>query len=154
MQVITDEKLYNNLWDRIYQEYSFSPQNDKWLCPDTTYDVYRLGSIWDEKQEKIINQIFCRLVSDVMYALDWHHDCFIFDPNENIPFGYQYYDDSRDCTVYFPTYYPDGDYYFFIAGDWSFGMFGHPWKNELIVTGTPLKREIAKAAKELKLEKQ
>ncbi|MBQ8959834.1 MAG: DUF2716 domain-containing protein [Ruminococcus sp.] len=154
MQVITDEKLYNDLWDRIYREYSFSPQNEKWLCPDIAYDVYRLGPVWDEKQAEIIDQIFCRLVSGHMYALDWHHDCFIFDPHENIPFGYQYYDDSRDCTVYFPTYYPDGDFYFFIAADWSFGMFGHPWRNELIVTGIPLRREIEKAAKELDLEKQ
>ena len=40
MQVITDKKLYRSIWDKIYQEYFFSTQNEKWLCPDTTYDVY------------------------------------------------------------------------------------------------------------------
>ena len=153
MQVITDEKLYKRIWDRIYQEYSFSTQNEKWLCPDTEYDVYNLKSVWDEKQESIVNQIFCRVVGEEMYALDWQHDCFVFNPSENIPFGYQYYDLARNCSVYFPTYYPDGDYHFFISKDWSVGLFGHPWRNELIITGNVLKQEIANAADDLKLKK-
>ena len=39
-----------------------------------------------------------------------------------------YYDRVRDCTVYFPEYYPDGDYHFFVSKEWSFGLYGHPWK--------------------------
>ena len=153
MQVITDKKLYRSIWDKIYQDYFFSTQNEKWLCPDTTYDVYHLGEPWNEKQEAIVNQILCRIISTEMYALDWQHDCFIFKPTENIPFGYQYYDLERDCSVYFPTYFPDGDYHFFISKDWSVGLFGHPWRNELIVTGSALRKEIAKSADDLKIEK-
>ncbi|MCR4758935.1 MAG: DUF2716 domain-containing protein [Oscillospiraceae bacterium] len=153
MQVITDQKLYDRIWDKIFQEYSFSTQNEKWLCPDTEYAVYRFGSLWDERQEAIVNQILCRIAGAEMYALDWQHDCFLFNPNENIPFAYQYYDTARDCTVYFPTYYPNGDYHFFISKDWSTGLFGHPWRSELIVTGAALMQAIADAADDLNLEK-
>ena len=153
MQVISDEKLYKSIWDKIYQEYLFSTQNEKWLYPDIEYDVYRLETVWEKKQEAIVNKIFCQIVGEEMYALDWQHDCFIFNPKENIPFGYQYYDLERDCSVYFPTYYPDGDYHFFISKNWTIGLFGHPWRNELIVTGTPLMQAIADAAHELHLEK-
>ena len=41
-------------------------------------------------------------------------------------------------NVYFPSYYPNGDYHFFIDKDWSFGMFGHPWKQEIVVWGKEL----------------
>ena len=153
MQVITDEKLYKSIWDKIYQEYLFSTQNEKWLCPETEFDVYRCGTLWDETQEAIVNQVFCRISGEEMYALDWQHDCFIFDPKENIPYGYQYYDLIRGCPVYFPTYYPDGDYHFFVSKDWAFGLFGHPWRNELIVTGAALMQAIAEAADDLDLKK-
>lgn len=153
MQVITDEKLYNSIWNRIYQDYSFSAQNENWLCPGSEYDLYRFGTVWDEKQEAIVNRILCRIVSAEMYALDWQHDCFIFDPKEKIPFEYQYYDLARDCAVYFPTYFPDGDYHFFVSTDWTAGLFGHPWRNELIVTGAALMQAIADAADDLDLER-
>lgn len=154
MQIITDESLSRRIWDRIYQAYCFSPQHEKWLCPDTEYDVYRLGAIWDERQEAAVNAILCRCVRGGIYALDWQHDCFLFDPHEHIPLGYQYYDAARDCNVYFPSYYPDGDYHFFVAADWSAGLFGHPWRRELIVAGAALKREIAAAAHDLNMERR
>ena len=153
MQVITDQTLYSSLWDKIHQDYAFSAQNEKWLCPDTDYAVYRFRSYWNEQQEATVNQILCRAVGGEMYALDWQHDCFTFDPNENIPTGFRYYDSERDVNVYFPTYYPDGDYCFFIAKDWSAGLFGHPWRKELIVTGKRLIAEIEKHCAELDLER-
>lgn len=153
MLIITDQKLYRSIWDKIYQDYRFSAQSENWLRPDAAYDVYRLGALWDEMQERTVNQILCRTVATEMYALDWQHDCFLFRPDEYIPYGYQYDDRARDCTVYFPSYYPDGDYHFFVSTDWTAGLFGHPWRKELIVTGDALRREIAKATAALNLEK-
>jgi hypothetical protein len=40
--------------------------------------------------------------------------------------------------VYFPTYYPNGDYYFFFDKEWKYGLFGHPWRNQIIVIGKEL----------------
>lgn len=74
----------------------------------------------------------------ILYALDWQHDCFIFNPHERIPLYYHYYDAERNVNVYFPSYYPDGDFHFFISEDWSFGMLGHPWRQELYLWGDEL----------------
>ncbi len=87
-----------------------------------------------------------------MYALDWKSDCFLFNPNERIPTGFEFYDDSRNCNVYFPEYYPDGDYHFFVSKDWALGLYGHPWRKELIVTGEELILAIEKNLTELGLK--
>lgn len=152
MQVITDEALYRRIWDRIYQDFSFSTGDGEWLRPAGESERFRLKSFWNEKQEAIINEILCNVIGEEMYALDWQHDCFVFSPAEQIPTGYQYHDSERDCNVYFPSYYPNGDYYFFVTKDFSSGLFGHPWRNELVVTGAALLREIRRNAQELDLE--
>lgn len=37
--------------------------------------------------------------------------------------------------MYFPTYYPNGDYHLFFDPDWNYGIFGNPWKKEIIIMG-------------------
>lgn len=76
------------------------------------YKKYHKAIPWNEEQENIINSILKELGLEKMYALDWNHDCFEFSPMEDISMNYNYYDSDRQCQVYFPTYYPDGDYYF------------------------------------------
>lgn len=39
--------------------------------------------------------------------------------HKNIPCEYEYYDYGRKCQVYFPTYYPNGDYHLFFDKDWT-----------------------------------
>ena len=53
-------------------------------------------------------------------------------------FEYEEYDSDRKCQVYFPTYYPNGDYHFFVDKEWKYGLFGHPWKHEIVVMGEKL----------------
>jgi hypothetical protein len=157
MQVITDKELYRKIWDKVFIDYSFSPSIDgprMWLRPKGTFQTYKLGQIWEEEQEAIVNTIFCKVIGEEMYALDWQHDCFLFDPNERIPPGFQYYDSQRACNVFFPEYYPNGDYHFFVSKDWSSGLYGHPWRKELIVAGEDLILAIEKNLAELGLKKQ
>ena len=157
MKVITDKDLYQRIWNKIYSDYSFHPSTDshgKWLKPEGIFRTYKLGKIWNEEQEAVINFILCEVIGKEMYALDWHHDCFLFDPNERIPTGYEYYDDARNCNVYFPEYYPNGDYHFFVSKDWTLGLYGHPGRKELIVAGEELILAIEKNLAELGLKKQ
>ncbi len=63
-----------------------------------------------------------------------------------------YYDSDRQCQVYFPTYYPDGDYYFFFDGTWNYGIFGQPWRNEIIIMGKELIKRFEKNKEKLGLE--
>lgn len=155
MQVIVDKGLYKRIWDKIYSDYSFYPSVDgqgNWLEPDGVFKKFRLEMLWDENQEAIVNTILCDVIGEEMYALDWKHDCFLFNPNERIPYGYQYFDSERKCNVYFPEYYPDGDYHFFVSKDWHFGLYGHPWRKELIVVGEKLISAIKNYSFELGLK--
>jgi len=149
MKIILDKDKYNAIWDKIYDDFLFSPSchanTDSWLFFPGKSRKSRLTSIFSEEQEKIINSVFCRVNAEDMYALDWRHDCFIYNPCEEIPYDYWFYDAVQNCNVYFPSYYPDGDYHFFASFDWSLGLYGHPWKKEIIVVGEKLIEEFEKA---------
>ena len=43
---------------------------------------------------------------------------------------------------------------FFISKDWNFGLYGHPWKKELIVVGEDLIFAIEKNCAELGLKRK
>lgn len=141
MKVISDE-LTNELWDMLFDKYRFNPNinddGEDWISIPYDNKVYTLNYVWTKEQETMINTFFENLVNGEMFALDWQHDCFIFSPKEHIPFQYEYHDSERDCQVYFPTYYPNGDYYFFFDKEWKYGLFGHPWRNQIIVIGKEL----------------
>lgn len=159
MNVILDQKLYDQLWDKMLGEYQFRPKwnpDGKPFSIPHPYRLYRLGErCWTQEQEARVNEIFEALVPEdgYLYALDWNHDCFIFNPRERIPLDYHYYDEERAVNVYFPSYYPNGDFYFFIAADWSFGLLGHPWRRELYLWGDELTARIERLAGYLDLQK-
>ena len=150
MQVITDANTYRVLWDKVYDEYGFHLSEEAWLSLPQPYKKYRLSALWTEEQEKLVNGIFMRLCPE-MYALDWQHDCFTFSPSEEIPPDTWYYDAERDCNVYFPCYYPNGDYHFFLSADWYYGLFGHPWREEIYVMGDALIQAFEAAKDQLNL---
>lgn len=136
MKVILDKDLYNNIWDEVNEKFKFNPSTNINQTPfelKGNYKVYKLKSIWTKEQEKIVNNIFKEISKEDIYALDWEHDCFEFNPSEEISLNYHYHDDNRNCEVYFPSYYPNGDYHFFIAKDFSYGMLGDPWRKEIYV---------------------
>ena len=141
MKVILDEKIYNDIWNKVNNKFKFKLSTDINVNPfefDINYTSYKLNDVWTEEQEKIVNDIFKEISNDDIYALDWQHDCFEFNPKEEIPFYYQYHDDNRSVEVYFPSYYPNGDYHFFISKDFSYGLLGHPWRKEIYVFGNNL----------------
>ena len=144
-------------WHRIRNDYGFRPN-----CVRESYDWIRLpqpsrtfllaGGPWDEAQETLVNSFFVRLGIRELYALDWQHDCFVFSPGEKIPLGFQFNDSIRDFMVYFPEYYPNGDYHFFTDPEWKYGMYGHPWLREMAVTGGELIRLFEENAGKLGLK--
>ena len=140
IKIISDE-LAKEIWDFIFEKYKFNPSTKTDTEPfvfDVKVLCFKLKSIWNEEQELIVNDFFKKNSSNEIYALDWQHDCFIFSPKEHIPCNYEYYDFDRECQVYFPTYYPNGDYHFFMDKEWKYGIYGHPWRNEIIVMGKEL----------------
>lgn len=156
MEVILDEDEYNRIWTKIDKVYQFKPSVDpkagEWIRLDPPYRAYRLTRFWDEKQEGIVRQIMRRVIREEMYALVWNSDCFIFHPDEMITPGLQYRDFERGVNVYFPSYYPDGDYYFFVSTDWANGLYGHPWRKEIRVKGEKMIRAFEEQKEALALE--
>lgn len=151
---IIDKKVENKIWNKIYNDYKFDPSIDISVLPfklPMTHKKYKLDSYWNKEQEKIVNDIFKEIATKEIYALDWQHDCFEFNPNEDIEYGYNYYDKERKCNVYFPSYYPDGDYHFFISKDWNYGMLTHPWRKEIYIFGDLLIEKINNKTNELNL---
>lgn len=156
MRTITDERDYDNIWKKLVKEYRFRPgakPPEQWLTVPGKSKPYCLNGhgCWNGEQEKTVNAIFERICPGTMCALDWQHDCFFYDPRERIPLHYGYYDAMRKCNVYFPCYYPDGDHYFFVTPDWRAGLFGHPWRKEIIVMGEKLIAEFEKVKDILEL---
>ena len=135
---IIPQNTENLLWNKLYNEYKFTPKihgQFEWIKIPNENKTYHKDTPWTDEQEYLINSFLEELVSDEVYAFDWQHDCFLFSPKEYIPFNYEYYDTNRKCNVYFPTYYPNGDYHLFFDPDWNYGIFGNPWKKEIIIMG-------------------
>ena len=88
-----------------------------------------------------------------MYAIDWQHSTFLFSPQNKKEQESFWKEDSRymggGYNAYFPSFYPDGDYYFFIDEFWKFGYLGHPWRQEVWVFGDELIRKMDDAYLEL-----
>jgi hypothetical protein len=65
-----------------------------------------------------------------LYALDWDHPCYWFWPRQ--------FTDAADKEAWLVPILPDGDTYIFLAEDFTFGLFGHPWEQTLCVFGQEL----------------
>lgn len=140
IKIISDE-LAKEIWDYMFEKYKFNPSTKIEEIPfvfDVKVMCYKLKSLWNEEQELIINDFFKKISCDEIYALDYCHNCFEYNPHYYNEIKKQWYDQSRDCNVYFPSYYPNGDYFFFVSKDFRYGLLGHPWRKEIYVFGDTL----------------
>lgn len=143
MRLLTQEEN-DEIWARVIGELQFcsfaTVRGEKWMDIPVEHKVYHLPEYrcWSEEQEKIVNSIFKQITDGNLYALDWQHDSFLYSPHEDIGYFCNYYDEDRNCQVYFPEYYPNGDFHFFMDENRRFGMFGNPFNHELIVYGDEL----------------
>lgn len=151
------------VWQSIREQFKFNPFNQRdgtspfliFPKPYQVYDMHLFVSYLKDESTTIddeyyntfnkhITDIFinCMGNEEYIYALDWHHTSFKFNPIslEKMPRFLQ----MEEFNVYFPDFYPDGDYYFFIANDFSWGYFTHPWTQELWIFGEELIAEIEK----------
>ncbi len=111
---------YDLLWDFVYETLRFSPSRSNKECvlfpADYRYydisDFFGPGfseSLYDDLlrcTEKVFIEISKK---NIMYALDWQHECYSFDPK--LPFEQDNFGESL-----IPIF-PNGDYLFFITKD-------------------------------------
>lgn len=141
---------YDLIWNRVYERLKFNPSMKKSIIPFEIKEEYAIYAVDEmtEKQldmmEKVIGNIFSDISKDgsKMYALDWQHSAFLYDPKNKEEQQSFWKEDSRyiggGYNAYFPGYFPDGDYYFFIDQRFRFGYLGHPWRQEVWVWGDEL----------------
>jgi hypothetical protein len=151
--VILSDAEYDNVWNEITNQFHFYPSMDTKQSPfrfQIPVDAYDIGdySKWYQKEtinNEIMKAIFieCMGDDDFMYVLDWQHTCFKYNPRIDTVIEYPVFvADERyehgGYNVYFPEFYPNGDYYFFIAKDFRWGYLTHPWLKKAWVFGGDL----------------
>ena len=138
-----DNKTHMLLWDRIVGDYHFSANYTTntypWISIAGIYKTFSLPEkVWSKEQELLINSFFIKLNCSRLYALDWQHDGFEYSPENYSKLIKEYHDDKRNCNVYFPCFYPNGDYHFFVDPSFEIGIWGHPWMKKIVVIGKEL----------------
>jgi Protein of unknown function (DUF2716) len=131
------------VWDRFYADFQFRPSTTEWPGirepPDSV--TYGIGHVYGdpERYTHLTNDLGTKMVAafqscvadgEAILVLDWQHPCYRFVPHA--PFAFETEDDWPVPAL------PNGDYYIFLGGDLSFGVFGHPWEQTMCVFGKPL----------------
>lgn len=140
MNLLT-EQVRRTLWTKINYEWFFGPKWDvpfEWIVLPEPHTRFSLISSWNREQEKLVNSFFEELGQEDIYALDWQHDCFEFSPQERTDLENHYPADEQETEVQLPSYFPDGEFHFFIDKNMKYGMFGNPKRKEIVVLGKEL----------------
>lgn len=158
--MLLDDTQEDLIWDKVYSKLKFQPS-----CADVNHSmtsnvpfeidgnfaVYAIDKMTDnqiEAMEKIILDVFISLTETDkrIYALDWQHSSFLYNPRNPEEQKTFWQEDKRylhnGYYAYFPTFYPNGDYYFFIEETFKFGFLGHPWRKEIWIFGDCLIEKI------------
>jgi hypothetical protein len=123
---------YGDLEERFYKMINFRPSyNDPTIritepSPSVVINLNFLESKdyeWFEEQFLVAFRTLAKQGHEKLYVFDWQHNGYEFYPMLNRP----------PLSVY-----PDGDYYSFVAEDFSFWTFGHPWQHTVCIFGKPL----------------
>ena len=153
-------KEYDLVWDKVYDKLKFKPSCSyrghslDAVLPfeiESNYTVYGIDKMSDSQihsMQDMIRKVFVSVTEKGkrMYALDWQHSAFLFDPRNEEEQKSFWKTDNRyvggGYNAYFPSFYPDGDYYFFIDEYFEYGYLGHPWRQEIWVFGENLIEKI------------
>ena len=142
---LLEEPEAGELWDRIYAQLEFRPSirekgppfrlPEPWVVHALPY--FPVDGQYEAFQAAAQEGLSASLgEDDWMYVLDWHHSGFRYDPRQPIT-GHSFRVEGGRL-VYFPDFYPDGDYYFFVQRELNWGWLGHPWRKEIWLYGEPL----------------
>ncbi len=165
--IIHNHTEYSAVWNKVYEKLNFKPSCQlrthslegtlpfEIKISHSIYAIEFMDESQIDKMDDLIRNcmIRCTLDDRKWYALDWQHSAFIFSPNNILEQQDVWVDDEKyfggGYHAFFPSFYPDGDYYFFIDEKFENGYLGHPWRQEVWVFGSAFENEIGKIYKEL-----
>jgi hypothetical protein len=126
------------VWDSF--ERSFQTPNGEIQEPTPSL-TWKISSIYSQDETRfeetdvdltlktLIALQKCTKHGEALYALNWNHTCYYFDPHGGVIDAYR---DSWAIPVL-----PNGDSYIFLAPDFRFGIIGN-WKGTICVFGEEL----------------
>lgn len=130
---------YAQIWDRIHRDFKFEPSISKFPSfqvpqPFVTYDISDFFGesadldAYDNLEERALDAFKeCILDDEYILALNYQHDCFWVNPHLTFE-----RDEWGEWKI---PIFPNGDYYFFIHKDFTFGFLGHPWERSITIFG-------------------
>lgn len=133
-----------DVWDRFYATFEFRPSMQRFPAiieptPSVTWNLARLdddpGYALLDRMTETVHAGLSELVGPgSILCLDWQHPCYrvwpsLIGPDNLDPPGQPGWPLSP---------YPDGDYFIYLAEDFQFGTFGHPWESSICVFGAQL----------------
>jgi hypothetical protein len=139
---------YKFIWDWIHSELSFRPSTyaADWpsIHTEQPFCKFGIGFLWKGEYDEGQHARFIKSAIDAftditpygetIYALDWQHDCFYYDPR-TLNVGMLLESESSVQAI---SFIPDGDYYIFITKNFQNVWFGHPWEKSVTLVGTRL----------------
>jgi hypothetical protein len=144
---------YDKAWNKFYDLFHFTPSIHYFPAiatdrPQLKFDIANCFSedfALDKLEEYALNLfISVSKTGDRLYALDWQHECYDFDPREQMD-----RDEFNEWTV---PVLPNGDYYIFLTKDFNNVWFGHPWEQTVTLIGEDIVKQaqVMKSATSLK----
>jgi len=131
-----NEKETGHAWDNFYRLFDFFPSIDKFpgirtSLPQIKYSITKYYSTETSfsNLENVALVLFNSITNpgERLYALDWQHDCYDFDPRGEM--------ERDEFEEYIIPIFPNGDYYIFLTKDFKNVWFGHPWEQTITLIG-------------------
>jgi hypothetical protein len=132
--VAWQELDYDESWDRFDGRFHFhatvrpeAPGIDE----PAPFVTYGFGSPLDLEAIDELHDVAlaamreCTRPGERIIALDWQHQGYWFSPH------------APPSDRWPISFWPDGDYHVFLAVDFSWGAFGHPWERTICIFGEP-----------------
>lgn len=136
----------DRIWSKVNKLIKWKPGSRcHHIIPSDPYRVFDISSASHDDVSEVLSDLetsilkafqSCTGKNNVMYALDWQHDGYMFSPHQTMP-----QDEFGDWPV---PIFPNGDYYFFFHQDFSWGLLGDQWKCTITVFGEELLKVIDK----------
>ena len=120
---------YDDVWDRFVNVFAFKPSVHSADWP--SFDPPGRFITWSVSAEATLDDFalaaFRRSLppGQRMFALDWQHTCWSFDPHAAF--------ERWEVPVV-----PNGDYYLFLSPQLEWGWLGHPWEESICIFGEPM----------------
>ena len=157
---IANDKVVSNLWEFITEDLKFNPQYNSNTSAFNfgkysylEYDISNIkidSELYQSEFERIVKSILDE--DEFVYVLDWQHQSFVYDPrvdklhpNVVINDSYEVYEHTVGNQTFYeslPTFYPNGDYFFFVSSKYKWYYLSHPWMKRIWIIGEELQREV------------